>query len=389
MPWRVTEVLNERMRFVVRREAGERMIDLCREFGISRKTGYKFWNRYRELGPEGLGDFSRRPHRHPGRTPEEIRELVLEARLAHPTWGPKKLRALLQREHRGVCIPAASTIGELLNHKGLTERRRRRRRCSPTPVRQLTKAQAPNDVWCADFKGQFRLRDRRYCYPLTITDQHSRFLLGCESLESTRTEGAMATFVAAFQTYGLPKVIRTDNGTPFASTGLAGLSRLSVWWLRLGIRPERIEPGHPEQNGRHERMHLTLKQDTTRPPGANLLHQQELFDRFRTTFNEQRPHEALEMKRPADVYMASTQNYPDVLDSMAYSLHDRTCRVQVSGHIYVTSECTVYLASSLATERVGLREIEPGQWLVTFLDIDLGYVDEATRQFLPLSSTSR
>jgi len=382
MPWRVTEVSNERMRFVVRLEAGERMTDLCHEFGISRKTGYKFWNRYREGGPEALGDYSRRPHRHPNRTAEEICELVLRARKERPTWGPKKLRVFLREEHPGVPIPAASTIGELLDRAGLVKPRRRRRRCSPTPTDQLTQAQAPNDVWCADFKGQFKTKDGRYCYPITITDQYSRYIIACDARENTRTDGAYATFADVFATYGLPRVLRTDNGTPFASSGLAGLTRLSVWWLRLGIRPERIEPGHPEQNGRHERMHLTLKQEATRPPGANLLHQQEKLDVFRCRFNDERPHEALAMKRPAEVYRNSDRSYPDLLAQVEYPLHDRSCRVYDCGCISLNNQ-RFYVSTALVGERVGLREIEDKRWLLTFLDIDLGVIDESEQSFEP------
>jgi|TARA_B100001964_G_C14155306_1_gene563988 putative transposase len=360
------------------------MSDLCREFGVSRPTGYKFWNRFRELGPEGLGDFSRRPYGNPNRTPEDIQRLVIEARMLHSTWGPRKLKAFLRRQHPGVPIPAASTIGELLKRKGLVRPRRKRRKAKPTPCDRLTAAEAPNDVWCADFKGQFRLQNRRYCYPLTITDLHSRFLIGCDSLDSTRMGGAFSTFIHAFKTYGLPKVIRTDNGSPFASTGLAGLTQLSVWWMRLGIRPERIQPGHPEQNGAHERMHLTLKQDTTRPPGNTLLHQQERFDKFRTTYNEVRPHEALKMDRPADHYRcASDRPYRAVLESPHYPLHDQIKRVSRCGHITFTHGWAPYISTSLAGEHVGLREIEEGRWLVHFLHQTLGEIREQERRFIP------
>ena len=386
MPWRVTDVLNERMRFVIRLESGERMVDLCREFGISRKTGYKFWNRFKNGGPTALGDFSRRPGSHPNQTPDEIRELVVLARRAHPTWGPKKLRVVLRELHPGLRIPAASTIGQVLQQEGMSVRRRRRRRCVPTPVDMLTQPEAPNDVWCADFKGQFKTADGRYCYPLTVTDEYSRYLLACEGQENTRTEGAYAAFSEVFETYGLPKVIRTDNGAPFASSGLGGLSRLSVWWRRLGIKVERIEPGHPEQNGRHERMHLTLKIDTTRPPGANLLHQQERFDLFRRCFNEERPHEALEMKRPADFYTKSTLEYPDMLEELHYPLHDTVRAVHESGHVYIAPGCNVYISKSLAREHVGLRELEMRRWLVTFLDIDLGIADERHQTLEPIQS---
>ena len=371
MAWRVTDVLNERMRFVVRLEAGERMVDLCEEFGISRKTGYKFWERYKKGGPEALGDFSRRPRRFPNRTRAEIEDLILAARERYPTWGPKKLEVLLEQENPGVAIPVASTIGEILSRSGLVRPRRRRYRSSPTPPDQLTQAAAPNDVWCVDFKGQFRLGNGRYCYPLTITDLHSRYLVACDSQENTRTESAISSFERAFKTHGLPKVIRSDNGSPFASTGLGGLSRLSVWWMRLGIRPERIQPGHPEQNGQHERMHRTLKADTTRPAAANHLQQDERFEEFRQTFNEKRPHEALDMATPSTFYTPSTRVYPEVLDDPAYPLHDRVTRVQTCGHINASRDCRGFVGAAIGGELVGLRDLETG-WLVTFLNRDLG-----------------
>ena len=374
--------MNERMRFVVRREAGESMTDLCREFGISRKTGHKIWNRYKEFGPEGLGDFSRRPGCHPNRTAEEIRDLVVATRLKYPKWGPKKLRALLQKEHPGLPIPAASTIGELLSKRGLAKPRRRRRRATPTALGKLTVSNGPNDVWCADFKGQFRMKNGKYCYPLTITDLHSRFLLACVALESTHISGAYSGFHAAFREYGLPKCIRTDNGAPFASTGLHGLTRLSVWWMRLGIRPERIEPGHPEQNGAHERMHLTMVTETTRPAGANVLHQQENFDRFRQRFNEVRPHEALGMQRPSDVYSSSRRRMPCLLPELEYPLHDTVRRVHRSGHVCIRKGCQPYVSAALAGEYVGLRKIEPKVWRVSFLGTSLGDLYEETRRLV-------
>jgi putative transposase len=360
------------------------MVDLCREFGITRPTGYKFWKRYKALGPEGLGDFSKRPRRHPNRTPEEIEHLLLTIRREHPTWGPKKLRAHVEREHPGVPVPAVSTIGELLKRKGLVRPRRRRRRCTPTLHDKLTQPLQPNDVWCADFKGQFRTGDRKYCYPLTITDGFSRFLIACESLQNTRTDGAYAAFAQAFRAYGLPRVIRTDNGTPFASTGLEGLARLSVWWMRLGIRPERIEPGQPQQNGSHERMHLTLKEETTRPPRANLLQQQERFDEFRRTFNEVRPHEALDMKRPADLYEPATDRpFPGVVEEARYPLHDKEKKVWGSGHINMGAGWYPFLSASLSGEVVGVRELEQGRWIVDFLDRRLGELRKGDRCFVP------
>ena len=382
MPWKVSDVMEERMKFVVRLMSGERMSDLCREFGISRTTGHKFQKRYEEYGPEGLCDQPRRPERVPNRTSEEIRQLIVDLRRERPTWGPKKLKNELERRHSGVCIPAASTIGELLNREGLVKRRKRRRRREATYSTERLESNAPNDVWCADFKGEFRLRNQRYCYPLTISDHFSRFLLGCESLESTKGCGAKVVFEETFRQYGLPGVIRTDNGSPFASTGLLGLTRLSVWWLRLGIELEHIEPGHPEQNGRHERLHLTLKQEATRPAAANHLQQQECFDRFQEQYNDQRPHEALGMKRPAEVYRVSMRSYPETLPEPEYPLHDDTRVVHECGHVRLWKRNqSCYLSSALAGQRVGLREEEGGRWLISFLHIDLGCYDVGRGRF--------
>ena len=253
MPWNETCPVNERMKFVARLQQGERMTDLCREFGVSRETGYKIKRRFEELGVAGLFDQSRAPRRVPHRTSKAIRELLVEAKKQHPTWGPKKLRAWLLRKDEGLKLPAPSTIGEILKEEGLVKSRKRRRRGKAKPTK-LTQPTAPNEVWCADFKGQFRLRNRmgKYCYPLTITDGHSRYLIACEALDGTKAGPAQTVFEIAFRELGLPKVIRTDNGTPFGSTGLAGLTVLSAWWMRLGIAPERIEPGCPQQNGQHE-----------------------------------------------------------------------------------------------------------------------------------------
>ena len=382
MPWKVSAVVNERMRFVVRLESGDRMSDLCRELGISRKTGYKFWERYQELGAEGLCDQSRRPERVANRTSEAIRQLIVNLRKERPTWGPKKLKNELERRHGGVRIPAASTIGELLSREGLVKRRKRRRRREATYSSERLGSEAPNDIWSADFKGEFRLRNQQYCYPLTISDHFSRYLLGCESLESTEGYGAKAVFEATFRKYGLPRVIRTDNGSPFASTGLLGLTRLSVWWLRLGIDLEHIEPGHPEQNGRHERLHLTLKQEATRPAAENHLQQQECFDHFQEQYNDQRPHEALGMKRPAEVYRPSARSYPETLPEDDYPLHDDTRVVHECGHIRLWKRHqTCYLSSALAGQRVGVREEENDRWLISFRHVDLGHYEVEKGRF--------
>lgn len=389
VPWKESHAVTERMTFVMRLENGERMAELCREYGISRKTGYKYLDRFKRDGPEGLFDCSRAPKGRPQTTPESVVKLVLEARRAHPTWGPKKLRAWLETKHPGVALPARSTMGDMLRRHGLVEPRKRRRRTTPYEA-PLTRAKAPHDVWCADFKGQFRLGCGTLCYPLTITDRYSRTLLCCEALESTNVDTAMLVFEKVFREHGLPRVIRTDNGVPFASTGLLGLSRLAVRWLRLGVWPERIALAHPEQNGQHERMHLVLKQETTRPASHTLLAQQERFDRFVDEYNNERPHEALEQKTPSSLYKPSPRRRPEVLGELDYSLDDLTAKVEDGGNVRLKApngeRVRVFVSSALRGEHVGLREVEHGIWRVSFGSIDLGTLDARSRHFKPRST---
>jgi transposase InsO family protein len=390
VPWKESCRVEERMKFVARLRSGERMTDLCQEFGISRKTGYKLVERYEQLSAVGLLDQSRAPARVPHRTPPEVVDMLAALRKEHPTWGPKKLRAQLLRQRPGVAVPAASTVGELLKKRGLIEPRKRRSR--PEVVYSpLCHAEAPNDVWCVDFKGQFRLRNGQYCYPLTMTDAYSRWLLTCEGLDDTKTLGAWRVFEATFRRYGLPNAIRSDNGTPFASQSIAGLSRLSVWWMKLGIKLERTEPASPQQNGRHERMHRTLKAETTRPAGANILQQQERFDRFQEIYNNKRPHEALDLRPPADFYEPSTVRYPDRIPDPQYPLHDLVVRVRPAGHIYMPGSGRgvgqAFLSSALAGEQVGLRELDHDQWLVSYLSLDLGVFDLRTAKVRPIDLT--
>jgi transposase InsO family protein len=382
VPWRVSHTVNERVKFVVRLDAGESMTDLCREFGISRKTGYKFWERYKRLGPQGLEDVSRAPKRVARRTAPEIEAALVEARKRHPTWGGRKLKRAIERAQPGLIIPSASTVCGILKRNGLVKQRKRWQR--PAAWRKpLTVPGASNEVWAVDYKGQFRLGSGDYCYPLTATDVHSRFLLTVEALESTDEESAHGAFVDLFREHGLPEIIRSDNGTPFASCGLAGLTKLSAWWLRLGIRHERIEPSHPEQNGQHERMHRTLKAETTRPAGKHALEQQERFDSFRREFNEQRPHEALDLKTPAEVYQPSARRYPEPLPELRYPLHDDVLLVTRHGHIRLPRGRTVFLSNALADQPVGLREGDDGRWLVTFVNLDLGTYEPRTGSFEP------
>lgn len=383
MPWKVSHPMTERMQFVTRLTKGERMVDLCREFGISRKTGYKFWERFQRQGVTALEDQSRARKQLAHKTPEAIEELLVAARNAHPSWGGRKLKEVLERESPGVVLPSAGTIAAVLRRRGLVQERKRRRRPSRY-AGAMTVAQSPNEVWAADYKGQFRLGNRQYCYPLTATDLHTRFILAVEALDSTDEEQARGVFEDIFSTHGLPLVIRTDNGTPFSSAlGLAGLTRLSALWLRLGIRHERIEPAHPEQNGQHERMHRTLKAETARPARDNLMQQQERFDEFRHEFNEKRPHEALDMKRPADLYRPSDRPLPKPLPELRYPLHDDTLTVGRSGHVRLPGRRQVFLSNALIHQPVGLREELDGRWLVTFATLDLGMYDPRTGAFDP------
>jgi len=384
MPWKECSVMDERLRFVARLLEGEAMTDVCREFGISRKTGYKLMERYREDGPVALADRSRRPVRYANQLPGQVEGLIVEAKREKPHWGARKIRELLVRRLAGdIRIPANSTIHAVLDRHGLVKRMgRRRHKATGTP---LSTGAAPNDLWAADFKGEFKLGDGRWCYPLTVTDHASRFLLLCESEESTREAPVISAFERLFRERGLPDAIRTDNGVPFASpNGLFGLSKLSVWWLRLGIAIERIAPGHPQQNGRHERMHLTLKREAARPPAANIIQQQERFDAFQAEFNTERPHEALAMKCPAEVYTSTRRPYRG-LPELEYPLHDRDALVTACGRLCMHRK-KINLSTVLAGQKVGIKEVDEGIWLVSFMHHDLGYVDLEQRTLQPLDN---
>ena len=289
MPWQECSKVDERQRFVARVLEGEKMAELCREFDISRKTGYKIFNRFKDCGLEGLTDRSRRPYRQANRLPFQIEALIVQFKREHPSWGAPKIREKLRRRCSDILLPAISTVHAVLDRHGLVTRGRKRSTYKAEGSR-LSNPDRPNELWCVDYKGEFMLADRRYCYPLTITDFASRYLLCCDALEGTKEIYAFSVFERTFMDYGLPAAIRTDNGVPFASTSaFFGLSKLSVWWLRLGITLERIQPGQPQQNGRHERMHLTLKKEATKPPGRNFLQQQGKFDDFIQQFNHERP----------------------------------------------------------------------------------------------------
>jgi transposase InsO family protein len=376
--------MEERLRFVARLLDGEAMSEVCREFGVSRKTGYKIFERYKDHGLEALSDRSRRPVRYANQLPPQIEQLIVACKREKPHWGARKVRELLVRRlDQDFRIPARSTIHAVLHRHGLVKPLGRpRHRATGTP---LSAAQTPNGLWCADFKGEFKLGDGRYCYPLTVTDYASRYLLMCEALESTREDLAITAFERLFQERGLLEAIRSDNGVPFASpNALFNLSKLSVWWLRLGISIERIKPGHPQENGRHERMHLTLKKEATRPPGMNSLQQQAKFDEFVKEFNDERPHEALAMKRPAEVYVASPRPYLG-LPELSYPLHDRDILVTACGRICMHRK-RINVSTVLAGQRLGIKEVDEGIWIVSFMRYDLGFIDLEQKTLQPLDN---
>lgn len=365
--------MDERLKFVARLLDGEKMAVLCREFGISRKTGYKFFRRYQDCGLRGLTDRSRRPYRQANKLPFQVEKRIVLLKREHPSWGAPKIREKLRRLDLGICLPAISTVHAVLDRHGLVRARgnRPRRHAEGTPLSQPS---LPNDLWCADYKGEFMLADKRYCYPLTVTDFASRYLLGCEALSCTKEIHAFSAFERVFREFGLPRAIRTDNGVPFASgNALFGLSKLSVWWLRLGIAIERIQPGQPQQNGRHERMHLTLKKETVRPAAHNLLQQQDRFDAFRDEFNRERPHQALQMRCPGELYQPSNRPYRS-LEALEYPFHDRTVTVTHCGRICLGKR-KINLSQVFAGQNVGIKEVSDQIWLVTFMHYDLGFFD--------------
>jgi putative transposase len=375
--------MDERLRFVARLLEGEKMAPLCVEFGISRRTGYKIFDRYKACGTEAFTDRSRRPYRQANRLPMPVEATIVRLKREYPGWGAPKIREKLRRQITMPHLPAISTVHAVLDRYGLVKRRRRRRSSSAaTPLSQPTGA---NALWCADYKGEFMLGNRRYCYPLTITDFATRYLLACEALPSTRAPLAFTVFERAFKDFGLPHAIRTDNGLPFAApTALYRLSKLAVWWLRLGIRLERIEPGKPQQNGRHERMHLTLKREATKPAGDNLLQQQARFDAFVTRYNEERPHAALAMKTPAELYAPSARVYRGLAE-LTYPFHDLTITVTHCGRICFRGR-KVNLSHALAGQNVGVTQVGDRVWLVSFMEYDLGYFDDETIRVEPIDN---
>jgi len=367
--------MEQRERFIHdHRGALYTMVELCARYGISRKTGYKWLERFAEAGRPGLQERSRAPHTCPHRIGEVVAALLCAARRQHPSWGPAKLLDWLRPRYPHVELPATSTAGDLLARRGLVKPRRRRRHYTHPGVVPATTTQ-PNDLWTADFKGHFRTRDGVYCYPLTIADQHTRYLLACHGLRSTKGVEVRPVFERLFREYGLPRAIRTDNGVPFATTGIHGLSQLNVWWLRLGIQHQRILPAHPQQNGAHERMHKTLKGEAIRPPRATLALQQRAFHAFRRLYNDERPHAALGGRTPASLYCPSHRAYPRVLPPIEYPGHFLVKRVTNAGTVRFKKRL-VFIANSLKQLPIGLEEVADGIWSIYFCRVLLARIDE-------------
>jgi putative transposase len=374
--------MDERVRFVLEQEGGSHtMTELCEMYDITRETGYYWLRRYQQGGLEALQDRNRAPRQHPNQTPEEIEEAVLELRRAHMSWGPRKLKRVLEREQAQRRWPAASTIGEMVAREGLVVPRKKRRRAPPY-AQPFASADAPNRVWCADFKGWFRTGDGERIDPLTITDACSRYLLRCQQVRKMNYEQVRAIFESAFRECGLPEAIRTDNGAPFASRAVAGLSRLAVWWMKLGIVPERIAAGHPEQNGRHERMHRTLKQETASPPASNRRAQQRAFDRFRREYNEQRPHEALDLETPSTVYTRSLRPYPARVPEPQYGNALEVRRVVKRG-TFSWKHQHVFLTETLIGESIGLQPTDDRFYTVYFAAFPIARFDSHKLVIVP------
>lgn len=379
MPWRKTEPMEERLKLIADWLDGYSITELSTIYGVSRKTIYKWTGRYERLGQDGLKELCRAPISHPNQTDEEIIDRLVEAKLLHMNWGPKKLLDFLIPQHPQIAWPSACIAEKWLKRRGLVKARRLRRR-TPKYSEPFLTCDAPNKVWSADYKGQFKTGDGRWCYPLTITDNMSRYLLMCKGLYSPCHADTQPWFEWAFREFGLPEAIRTDNGTPFASHGVTGLSRLSIWWIKLGIRPERIESGKPQQNGRHERMHRTLKQETAKPPQADMNHQQLRFNEFRREYNYDRPHEALSRKTPASVYQHSSRRFPEKLRNPEYDHGVKVRTIHHNGEVRFKRN-HYYVSELLYGERVVLEEIADGKYEIRFgfhpiglLDLRLGKV---------------
>ena len=379
MPWIETEPMNEKVKFISAYLKNEEatFLELCERFNISSKTGYKYINRYKEEGIDGLKERSKAPYVQANRMASHIEQSILDVKSHHPSWGSKKIKNWLQQERCDILWPAKSTIDDLLKRHGLVPRAKRKRSVAPYTQPFVLCGQS-NDSWSIDYKGQFLLGDKQLCYPLTVTDNFSRYLLAVEGSERISGAAVKQTLTNLFVEYGLPSAIRSDNGPPFASHAVAGLSELSVWLIKLGIIPERIRKGHPEENGRHERMHLTLKKETASPPEYNQAQQQQRFNSFRTEFNEQRPHEGLNFNRPAWLYTQSTRKFPSKIPAVEYSNNfDLTRKIRTNGTMKWKGK-ELFVSETLIGETIGMKVYSETEWLMHFSFLPLAIFDEKT-----------
>lgn len=386
MPWKEASLMTERLKFMLRVNEGEKITDLCEEFGISRKTGHKIIKRFKEYGPEGLYNKPRAPLRVANRTPFEIEQLILSLKHNKLSWGAPKLRELFLKKYPRLHCPCETTFHSILDKNNLTKRRRRRSSYKAQGS-YLSVPQNPNDLWSADFKGHFKMKNKQYCYPLTITDNVSRYVFACDALESVKVQEAVNIFERVFKENGLPTAIKTDNGVPFSHPqALHGLSPLSVWWLSLGIKLERIDPGCPQQNGRHERMHRSLKSWLSLEKlGSNILQQQEYLDEFVEEFNNERPHESLDMQVPAAVHKSSTRIYDGKEPDYQYIGADKVISVNLSGEVLI-NKYRIYVGRAFKGYEIGITEQEDEKYLVNFMDYEIGFFDKKTRKVISVDN---
>ena len=381
MPWKMERPMDQKVRMISDWiDDIYSITDLSDKYGVSRKTIYKWIDRYKEKGISGLEEESRASATHPNMTEPDIIDWIVEYKLQHKTWGPKKIINCLKRKYPEEIWPAASTAGDWLKKKGLVKNLKPRKHVHEYQD-YFVDCKKPNDVWSVDYKGQFFTKNKKVCYPLTVTDNYSRYLIACDALEGPRYIETRACFERIFREYGLPYAIRTDNGTPFAGMAIGGLSRLSIWWIQLGIIPERIKPGKPQQNGRHERMHRTLKGDAVNPAGLNLADQQKKFDFFRVEYNVERPHESIGMKRPVELFKISLRSYPDSIKPIEYSGDFKVRSVKPGGEISFNGS-QYFISQLLYGDKVGLKEISDGLWQINYGLHRLGYIDLHKKKIL-------
>jgi putative transposase len=381
MPWKMERPMDQKIKLVsLWLESNYGITEISFKLGVSRKTVYKWIERYTEEGISGLEEKSRIAYRHPNITDPDKIKRIIDYKEKHDKWGPKKVISNLERMYPEEIWPSASTAGEWLKKNGLVRKRKRRRHVDRYRD-HFTNCIKPNDVWSADYKGQFYTRDKKICYPLTVTDNYSRYIISCDALEGPRYIETRDCFERIFREYGLPEAIRTDNGIPFAGTSIGGLSRLSIWWIKLGIIPERIYPGKPQENGRHERMHRTLKESTVKPAGSNLEDQQNKFDFFRVEYNHERPHESIGMKRPEEVYKKSFRSFPESIKPIEYPEGFEIRSVRHNGEIKFEGD-VYFISELLHRERIGLKEVGYGFWQINFGLHKLGYIDLTRKKII-------